>query len=73
MSLHYNHGNDYGKEIFKFKDDSKMWIFPTQFCLESMSYKFDAVDREVSLKGNVNDFSVDYNAIYKLDTLNIHS
>ena len=47
--------------------------FPTQFCLESMSYKFDAVDpREVSLKGNVNDFSVDYNAIYKSDTLNIH-
>ena len=47
--------------------------FPSQFCLGSLSNKFDYVDVEkVSLKGNVYDFSVDYNAIDKSDILNIH-
>ena len=44
----------------------------TQFCLESISNKFDTVEfREVSFKGNVYGFSVDYNAINKFDILNI--
>ena len=30
------------------------------------------IDREVSLNGNVNDFSVDYNSIDKSNILNIH-
>ena len=46
--------------------------FQTQFCLESISNKFDTVEfREVSFKGNVYGFSVDYNAINKFDILNI--
>ena len=53
-----------GKEI-EFKAD--------KFCLGSISNKFDAFEsREVSLKGNVYDFSVDYNTIDKYDSLNIH-
>ena len=47
--------------------------FPSPFCLGSVSNKFDHVDaEEVSLKGNVYDLSVDYNAIDKSDILNIH-
>ena len=37
-----------------------MKIFPTQFCLRSMSNGFGAIEsRVVSLKGSVYDFSVD--------------
>ena len=62
-----------GKEIFKFKANNKNVNFPTQFCLGSISNGFGATEsREVSLKGNVYDFSVDYNAIDKSDILNIH-
>ena len=47
--------------------------FPSQFCLGNISNKFDYVDsEEVSLKGNVYEFSVDYDAIDKSDILNIH-
>ena len=61
-----------GKEIFKFKADNKNVNFPAQFCLGSISNGFSATDaREVSLNGNVYDFSVDYNSIDKSDTLNI--
>lgn len=68
LSLHYNHGNSYlfanEKEIYKSKADNKNVNFPTQFHLGSMSNKFDAIDfREFSLKQNLSDFSVDYNAI----------
>ena len=36
-----------------------MKIFPTQFCLRSMSNGFGAIEsRVVSLKGSVYDFSV---------------
>ena len=75
--MHYNHDNSYlfvnGKEIYKSKADNKNVHFSTQFCLGSISNKSDAVDsREVSLKGNVYDFSVDYNVIDKYDILNIH-
>ena len=39
----------------------------------SISNKFDYVDsEEISLKGNVNDFSVDYNSFGKFDLLNTH-
>ena len=77
MSLHCNHDNSYlfvnGKEIYKFKADDKNVNFPTQFCLGSISNKFDAADsRQLSLKGNVYDFSVDYDTINKSDIINIH-
>ena len=47
--------------------------FPTQFCFGSISNVYSATEaREVSLSGNVYDFSVDYNSIDKSDILNIH-
>ena len=47
--------------------------FPTQLCLGSIAHRFGVTEsREVSFKGNVYDFSVDYNAIDKSDILNIH-
>ena len=77
LSLHYNADNSHvfvnGKEIFKFKADNKNVNFPTQFCLRSISNGFNNTEsREVSLNGNVYDFSVDYNSIDKPDILNIH-
>ena len=76
MSLHYNSVNSYlivnGKETYKFKASNKN-NFTSQFCLRSISNKFDRVDtEEVSFKGNVYDFSVDYDAINKSNILNIH-
>ena len=54
------------KEIFKFKVENKNVNFPTQFCLGSMSNGFSALEsREVSLKVNVYNFSVDYSSIDK--------
>ena len=62
-----------GKEIFKFKADNKNVNFLTQFCLGSISNGFSASkSKEVSLNGNVYDFSVDYNSIDKFNILNIH-
>ena len=62
-----------GKEIFKFKADNKNVNFLTQFCLGSISNGFSATkSKEVSLNGNVFDFSVDYNSIDKFNILNIH-
>ena len=59
-----------GKEISKFKVDSKSVNFPLQSCLGSISNGFGVTDsREVFLKGNVYDFLVDYNAIYKSNIL----
>ena len=77
LSLHYNHENTYlfanGKKIFNFKAGNKSVDFPTQFCLGIISNGFGATDaREVSLKGNIFNFSVNYNAIDKSDILNIH-
>ena len=77
MSLHYNGENSYlfvnGKEIFKFRSDSKNINFPTQLCLGSISNELRAIDsREIFLKGNMYDFSVDYNVINKYDILNIY-
>ena len=68
LSLHYNHDDSYlfvsGKEIYKFKAN-----YPTKFCLRSIANKSDYV--ESSVKGNVYNFSVDYNPIDKSDILNI--
>ena len=76
MSLHYNDNNSYlflnGKEIFKFKANNKNVNFPIQFCLGSIFNGFSAAEsREVSLNGNVYDFSIDYNSIDKSDILTI--
>ena len=47
--------------------------FSIQFCLGSISNGFTITEsREVSLNGNVYDFSVDYNSIDKSGILNIH-
>ena len=41
-----------GKEIYKFKASNKNVNFPSQFCLGSISNKFNYVEsEEVSLKG----------------------
>ena len=77
LSLHYNADNSYlfvnGKEILKFKANNRNVNFPTQFCLGNISNGFSITEsREVSLNGNVYDFSVDYNSIDKFDILNIH-
>ena len=73
--MHYNNHNIYlfvnGKEIYKFKTSNKN-NFPLQFCLGSISNKFDYFDaNEIFLKGNVYNFSVDYNSIDKSNILNI--
>ena len=64
-----------GKEFYKFKDSNKNVNFPNEFCLRGISNKFSYVKaEEVSLKGNVYDFSVDYKTTNKSDIfiLNIH-
>ena len=60
--------------MFKFKANNGNVNFPTfQLYLGSISNGFDATEsREVSLKGNVCDFSVDCSAIDKSYTFNIH-
>lgn len=61
------------KEIYKIKGDNKNVDLPNQFCLGNLSNKFDFNDiKEVSFKGNVYDFLVDYNVFDKSDILNIH-
>ena len=77
MRLHDNVNNSYlfvnGKWIFKFKIDSKSVKFSIQSCLESISGGLSAIEsREVSLNGNMYDFSIAYNSINKSDILNIH-
>ena len=74
--MHYDGDNSHlfvnGKEIFNFKADNNV-NFPIQFCRRSISNGFGATEsREVSLKGNMYDFSVDYNSIDKTDILIIH-
>ena len=77
LSLHYSANNNYlflnGKEITKFKGDNTNVNFPTRFCVGSISDGLSAHEsREVSLNGNVYDFSVDYNSIDKSNILNSH-
>ena len=75
LSLHYNDDNSHlfvnGNEIIKFKANNKNVNF--WFCLGSTSDGFTATEksREVSLNGNVYDFSVDYSSIDKSDILKI--
>ena len=76
VSLHYNADNSYlfvnGKEIYKFKANNGNINFPSRFCSWSMSNKVDYVkSEEVSFKGNVYHFSVDYGADYQSNILNI--
>ena len=61
------------KKSLNLKPKTNNVNFPTQFCLGSISNGFRATEsREVSLNGNVYDFTVDYNSIDKSDILNIH-
>ena len=63
-----------GKEIFKFKGNEKNVIFPTQFCLGSISNELSAIEsREVSLNENVYGFTVNYNSLDKFNILNIYN
>ena len=65
LVLHYNADNS-------FKDDNENFSFSTQFYLGSISNGFSNTDsREVSLNGDVCDFSVDYSSIDKSEILNI--
>ena len=61
-----------GKDTINFKADKNV-NFPAQHCLGSLSNGFDATEsREVSLKGNIYVFSVNYSSIDKCDISNIH-
>ena len=75
--LSFRHKKQTSKNVadttFKFKDENKNVNFATQFCLGSISNGFSATEsREVSLNGNVYNFSVDYNSVDKSDIINIH-
>ena len=70
LILHCNSDNSY--LFVKFKTDNKNVNFPTQFYLGNISNGLSATEsREVSLNGNIYNFSVDYNSIDKSDILNI--
>ena len=73
LSLYYNIDNSYLFVNRKKSIDLKLVInFQPQFCLGSISNKFDyGHSEEVSLKGSMYDFSVDYCSIDKSDILNI--
>ena len=63
FSLHYDYSNSYvfvnEQKVFMFKANNKNFNFPTQFCLENMSYRFGATDsRELCPKGNAYNFLV---------------
>ena len=61
------------KKSFKFKADNKNVNFTTQLCLGIIFNRFSAsASREVSLNGNIYDFSVDYSSTDTFDILNIH-
>ena len=68
--MHYNSDNSYlfvnGKEISKVKASNKNHNVPTQFCVGSMSNKFDSSDaKDMVLIENVDDFWTYYVAIDK--------
>ena len=55
------------------KADNENVSFPTQFCLGSTYNGCSATETsEVSLNGNMYDFSVEYNSFDKSVMLNIH-
>ena len=75
-SFHVNGDNSYfllmEKKSLNLNLINKNFNFPTQFCLRSKSNGFGATEsREVSLKGDVYDFPVEYSAIDQSDKLNI--
>ena len=74
FSLHYNVDNSHffvnGKKSLNLKLTRKMLPFQLS-CLGSISNRFSALESgEVSLNGNVHDFSLGYNSLDKSDTLN---
>ena len=74
--MHYNGDNSYlfvnGKEIYRFKASNGNVNIPSRFYLGSISNNFSVNEsKEVSLKGNVYEFSVDCNAIAVDDVLDI--
>ena len=76
MSLHYDVDNSYllvnRKDILKFKSQNKYFDFQTQFCFGIIyNGSSEAESKEVSLNGNLYDFSVDYNVIYRFNILNV--
>ena len=75
LSFDYNGENNIffvnGKKS-KFQAINKKFYFLSQFCFQSVFNKFDYVEsKEVSLKGNVYDFSVHYDVIVESYILNI--
>ena len=75
LSLHYNEDSShlFLNKIFKFEADNKYVDSPSQFRLRSISRNSDYDEsEEVSYKGSVHDFSVDYEATDKSNILNIH-
>ena len=61
------------KKVYKFKTNNENVNFSSQGYLGNISNKFDYSDaEEVSLKGNVFDFSADFDAIDKSDMLISH-
>ena len=74
FSLHYNVDNSHffvnGKKSLNLKLTRKMLPFQLS-CLGSIFNRFSALESgEVSLNGNVHDFSLDYNSLDKSDILN---
>ena len=76
LSLHYNGDNSYlfvnGKEICKFKaKDSE--IVPYPLCLGNISKVFSVDNmKKTGLYGQVDEFSIDYDAITNDKILDIH-
>ena len=67
-----HNGNQKNDFLVLGERNSKNFNFASQICLGSISNKFEYADtEEISLKENVHDVSVDYNAIDKSDILNI--
>ena len=72
LSFHYNRDYFFIEKKYMFKADNEIVNFVTQFCLGRISNGFGvAQSREVFLKENVQDISVDYNVIGESNILNI--
>ena len=74
--MHYNGANSClfvnSTEIIKFKArDAEIVAYPVFLGNISKEFSVDNV-KKTGLKGNVYDFSVDYNAIAVADVLDIH-
>ena len=61
------------KKYSRLKPTMKMSTFQHKLCHRSISNGFSATEsREVSLNGNMYDFSLNYNSIDKSEISNIH-